>query len=550
MNHIEQLKDLFFIFLAKTFNLSPEKTASITFTINSDPEKKDFGDISSNAAMIIAKEVKNNPRTIAQQIIDSFHYPDLESIQIAGPGFLNFFLKPDFFQKTAHQLFKEGKEFFKLDTTSPKEHFSIEFVSANPTGPLHLGHGRGGIIGDVLGAILQFLGHAVTKEFYINDAGAQIDKLGTSLKIRCQQLLGYDAPLPEDAYHGEYLKDLAQKFIEQFSENVLSQPDSIFAHYAQNHLLTEIKKTLANYGILFDVWFSEKTLHDNDHVAQALETLKNGNFTYTQENAVWFKSTEFGDDKDRVLKRANGQYTYIAADVAYLQNKLNRGFSKIIMILGQDHHSYGTRMRAIMQALGNSPENLQVILYQLVSIKEGGHQVRMSKRAGTIVDLAEVIETVGKDVARFFYLHRKADAHLDFDLELALKQTEENPVFYIQYAYVRTCSILEKAALHKELHDITENDLTELSDDEILLMKKITELKELLVSISKNHQTHLLSYYVIELAHAFHRYYSKNRVINLESIQVSRSRLASIMILRKSFGLCLELLGLNAPEKM
>jgi arginyl-tRNA synthetase len=479
MNTIEQLQNSFFTFLSKTFNLTAQQTKSITFTLNSDPEKKDFGDISSNAAMVIAKETKQNPRAIAQQIVDAFKDGNIKSLQIAGPGFLNFHLNPEFFQKLAHQLFKHNQDFFKLDPAQAKEHFSIEFVSANPTGPLHLGHGRGGIIGDVLGTILSFLGHSVVKEFYINDAGTQIERLGLSLKIRCEQALGHDIQLPEDAYHGDYLKDLAQEFIKEFGENSLTQPEAIFAQFAQDRLLQQIKQTLKNYGIIFDVWFSEKTLHNDNLVAKTIELLTKSNYTYTKENALWFTSTQFGDDKDRVLQRANGQYTYIGADIAYLQNKLQRGFTKIIMVLGQDHHSYGIRMKAIMQALGNSPENLHVILYQLVSIKEGGQQVRMSKRAGTIVNLGDIIETVGKDVARFFYLNRKADAHLDFDIELALKQTEENPVFYIQYAYVRTNSILEKASLHKELDLISEKDLTELGDDEILLLKKIVELKVL-----------------------------------------------------------------------
>lgn len=550
MNNLEALKKSFFDYIQTTFNVNPQQAFSINFTLNTDPSKSEFGDMSSNAAMVIAKEIKNNPRAIAQQIINDFQHDALNKIQTAGPGFLNFFLKQEWFQQLALQLFKEGSSFFQLDSNHPKEHFSLEFVSANPTGPLHLGHGRGGIIGDVLGNILSFLGHNVIKEFYINDAGTQIEKLGISLKIRCQQEIGHTIELPEEAYHGEYLKELAQDFIKEFGSDAVNQPDEIFAQFAKERLLTLLQQTLKNYGIIYDVWFSEKTLHDDDLVNKALELLKSRNYTYVKENAVWFKSTEFGDDKDRVMQRANGQVTYIAADVAYLQNKLQRGFSKIIMVLGQDHHSYVIRMKAIIEALGNNPENLHVILYQLVSLKEGGQQLRMSKRAGTIVNLSDVIEMVGKDVARFFYLNRKADAHLDFDLELALKQTEENPVFYIQYAYVRTCSILEKASLHPQLNDISLVDITELGDDEILLLKKIVELKDLLQSISNNYQTHLLAYYVIELSHAFHRYYGKNRVINLEAPTLSRTRLAFILILKKSFKLSLDLLGLNAPEKM
>lgn len=550
MNSLETLKKSFFTFLATTFNLEPELCNAISFTINNDATKSEFGDVSSNAAMVLAKHLKSNPRTVAQTIVENYKNHSVKSIEIAGPGFLNFYLAQEFFIAVAHALFTTGSRYFALNPEDHKEKFSIEFVSANPTGPLHLGHGRGGIIGDVLGTILSFLGHNVVKEFYINDAGTQIEKLGLSLKIRCQQQLGLDVALPEDAYQGDYIKDLAKEFIHEFGNDALNQPIQIFSQFAQTRLLKNIKKTLEEYGITYDVWFSEKTLHDSDKVAQALQTLDQRGFTYVQDNATWFKSTEFGDDKDRVLKKGQGNYTYISADIAYLQNKLGRGFTKIIMVLGQDHHSYVMRMKAIMQALGNNPDNLDIILYQLVSLKEDGQQVRMSKRAGAIVNLEEVIECVGKDVARFFYLHRKADAHLEFDLALALKKTEENPVYYIQYAYVRTHSILEKAALHKEFEAIKASDLKELGPDEILLLKKIVELKELLVTLSTNFQTHLLAYYVIELAHAFHRYYSKNRVINLEAPSLSRTRLACIQLLNRTFKLCLDLLGLNAPTSM
>lgn len=550
MNNLESLKKSFFTFLITTFKLEQEQINGINFTVNSDATKSEFGDVSTNAAMVLAKKVKINPRAVAQTIVDGYKNPFVSSLKIAGPGFINFYLTQEFFTKMAHQLYTQGNAYFSLSPKDHKEKFSIEFVSANPTGPLHLGHGRGGIIGDVLGTILSFLGHSVVKEFYINDAGTQIEKLGLSLKIRCQQHLGLETTLPEDAYQGEYIIELAKEFIAEFGNDSLNQPIAIFSQFAQHRLLKNIKKTLEEYGIHYNVWFSEKTLHDADNVAEALKTLDQRGFTYVQDNATWFKSTQFGDDKDRVLQKGQGNYTYISADIAYLQNKLERDFTKIIMVLGQDHHSYVTRMKAIMQALGNAPEMLDIILYQLVSLKEGDQQVRMSKRAGAIVNLQEVTECVGKDVARFFYLHRKADAHLEFDLALALKKNEENPVYYIQYAYVRTHSILEKAALHKELESIGAADLNELGPDEILLLKKIVELKELLVGISNNYQTHLLAYYVIELAHAFHRYYSKNRVINLEAPELSRTRLACIQLLNKSFKLCLDLLGLDAPKSM
>ncbi len=548
-NPLNNLRHSFFEYLTTSFSSTSELFNTITFELNTDENKKDFGDISTNAALIIAKALKKNPREIAQTISKDFVHAQIKKTEIAGPGFINFFLTQELFSTLAHLLFADHTSFFAA-TSSPKKRYCIEFVSANPTGPLHLGHGRGGIIGDVLGTILRFLGHDVTKEYYINDAGSQILKLGLSLKIRCQQQLGYEVTFPEDGYHGDYIKTVAQECIQEFGESIINEPEIIFAQYAQTKLLRLIQKTLEEYGIKFDVWFSEKTLHDAQAVKTILEHLEKGGFTFFQEGARWFASTRFGDDKDRVLQKATGEYTYIAADVAYLENKLKRGFDNLIMILGQDHHSYVIRMKALMQALGEDPSRLDIILYQLVTLKEDGELLRMSKRAGTMVTLQEVIETVGKDVARFFYLNRKADAHLEFDMGLALKKTEENPVYYIQYAYVRILSILKKSDDEAALQNISLQDLTDLDSDETALLKKIIALKTLLETISQHYQTHLLAYYTIELAHTFHRYYSKNRVIDLKNPEKSRMRLALMHTLRDTILLCLRLLGLSAPESM
>ncbi len=402
----------------------------------------------------------------------------------------------------------------------------------------------------MLGNVLKFLGHKVTKEFYINDAGAQIKKLGMSLKIRCQQLLGQDVALPEEAYHGEYLIDVAKECIKTHGQSVLDKPDDFFAGYAKEILLKEIQQTLKNYGIQFDVWFSEKTLHDSGAITEELKKLAASNNTYEKDGAVWFKSTDYGDDKDRVLRKSDGELTYVAADIAYLDNKVQRGFDHLIMVLGQDHHSYVSRLKGILQAMGRNPDMLDVILYQLVSIKESGVAVRMSKRTGKFVTLNDIIEAVGTDVARFFYLNRKADAHLEFDVELALKKTDENPVYYIQYAYVRTCSILEKAKETPELSDLTEDDLQGITETDAALIKKIISLKELLNGIGKNYQTHLLTYYLLELAHTFHRYYNDNRVIEPANPAQSKARLLLIKQLKDTFGLSLDLLGISKPEKM
>lgn len=548
MTPISQLEQAFNQFIQQQFSLSEQTLKSLAFTLNTDEAKQQFGDLNSNAALILAKELKQRPQDIAKTIVTQFKHTTVEKIEIAGPGFLNIFLTETTFQELAELLFTNPKSFFT--TSEPKQHISLEFVSANPTGPLHIGHGRGAIIGDVLGNVLTFLGHKVTKEFYINDAGAQMVKLGSSLKIRCQQLLGNDIELPEDAYHGSYLIDIAKECVSTNGSDVVNKPIEFFSAFAEQRLLNNIKQTLQEYGVTFDVWFSEKQLHQNGAIGREITKLTQQSHTYEQEGAVWFKSTQFGDDKDRVLRKANGELTYVAADIAYLDNKLQRKFDHLIMILGQDHHSYVVRLKGILQAMGYSPDMLDVILYQLVTLKESGELLRMSKRAGRSVTLKDVIDTVGKDVARFFYLNRKADAHLDFDVDLALKKTEENPVYYIQYAYVRIQSILEKSQEIKGFEHITAKDAEHITASEHLLIKKILALRELLHNIGNYYQTHLLTYYALELAHLFHKYYSHNRVIDEEHTTQSRARLASMHILKNTCTLILDLLGISKPHKM
>lgn len=550
MNILDTLKQHFFSFLTQEFSLPAEVTRSIALTLNVDVHKQQFGDLSSNAALVLSKLVQKNPRDIATTITQKFSHPTVAKLEIAGPGFINFYLTEDTYKTIGTELYTEGAQFFSKSPEEQTLNYSVEFVSANPTGPLHIGHGRGGIIGDVLSRVLRLRGHNVTAEFYINDAGSQIKKLGDSLKARCLQAAGLPAELPEEGYHGEYLVALAQQCMHEFGKEVIDKPDSFFAQYGKEHLLAQIKATLELYNIKFDVWFSEKTLHDSGAIDRALDLLTQRGFIYEKEGAYWFRSTDFGDDKDRVVKRGSGELTYVAADIAYLQNKLERGAQKLVMVLGQDHHSYVVRLKAVLSALGHNPDDLDVILYQLVTLKESGELVRLSKRAGRIVSLKDIIETVGVDVARFFYLNRKADAHLDFDIDLALKKTEENPVFYIQYAYVRTGSILEKAAEVAELANITQADALYLSKEEQFLLKKIVSLRTTLKEINDGYHTHALAYYVLELAHAFHSYYAAHRVINPQDINTSRGRLLAITLLRQTFKTCLDLLGIHAPQRM
>ncbi len=534
--------------IAQTYVVAPEQRKKFQAILNTDAQRQAFGDLSFNAPLVLAGIVGKPPRVIAQTITQTLKHAAVERIEIAGPGFINLFLTADAYKQLATELITQDNQFFKQPSAST--HYSIEFVSANPTGPLHFGHGRGGIIGDVLGNVLRFLGYPVTKEFYINDAGSQIHKLGLSLKVRCLQQLNQAATLPEDGYQGEYLIDLAKKCVQAHGSKILELDDSFFEQYATIHLLTMIKETLASYGITYDVWFSEKTLHDSNAIRAAVEYLKQHDYTYEQDGALWFKASQFGDEKDRVIRKNDGQWTYLASDIAYMRSKTDRGAQHLVMVLGQDHHGYVDRIHGLQKALGLEQYPVDIILYQLVSLSEQGQKVRMSKRAGRIVTLQDIIDTVGRDVARFFFLHRKADAHLDFDLELALKKTEENPVYYVQYAYVRMNSILQKAASLQALQNITLADIAGTGPSEYLIIKKIAALKEVLETIAHNYQTHQLTYYALELSQLFHSYYGAHKIINLENVPQSRARLLVLQQLQRTLSHTLDILGISTPQSM
>ena len=548
MNIIEQIEQSFNQFIERFLTVSPDLLSKATFSINTDESKAQFGDLSSNVAMILAKELKRSPIELAEMIAGGFAHEYVKQTAVHAPGFLNIYLNDKALQHLVGELHHQGSSFFRIYKTAT-ESINIEFVSANPTGPLHVGHGRGAIIGDVLAKVLNFAGQKATKEFYINNAGAQMQKLGNSLFIRCQQICGVDVALPEDAYHGEYLIELASQLIKEEGQAVLDHDISFFAQYGEKHMLAQLKETLAAYGVTFDVWFPETKLHQGE-IEKALKILHKNGYLYELDGATWFKATEFGDDKDRVLVKADGEYTYAAADVAYMQDKFDRGFNHLVMILGHDHHSYLTRLHCIQKALKLDQFPLDIILYQLVKMKQSGDLVRMSKRAGNIITLQDVIQTVGTDVARFFFLNRKADAQLEFDVDLAMKRTDENPVYYIQYAYVRTKSILAKAQEQEIYHNISSADAEHIGQSESMLIKKIVALKSIIHTICQTNQTHLLTYYALELAHIFHSYYGKNRVIEDGKIGQSRARLLMIKTLKETLGTTLGLLGISCPERM
>ncbi|MBU1008264.1 arginine--tRNA ligase [Candidatus Dependentiae bacterium] len=570
MSVIRLIKKLLFELLKQEYQLSEKQALSIQIELNTS-DSKDFGDVTCNAALVLAKELKLNPRAVAQQIKEKIEAEQklsqyIASIDIAGPGFINIFFHENTWQTIAHELFTHHNELFQPEQSEqakPRKKYLLEFVSANPTGPLHLGHGRGGIIGDVLANVLGFLGHEAHREFYINDAGAQIEKLGRSFKARCYQELEQPIEFPDDGYAGEYLIELAKECLEKHGNSLLEKEDYFFQEYAKEQLLEQIKQTLDRYGIQFDRWFSERQLHKSGAVEQVIQLLRDKGLVYKKDDATWFQSTKFGDDKDRVVKKSDGTLTYIAADIAYHKDKFDRGYDKLIDILGQDHHGYVTRLKATLESVIEKKDCLDVILYQLVSIKSCGEQVKMSKRAGTFEKLEDVIEKVGTDVARFFYLNRKANAHLDFDLDTALKKTEENPAYYIQYSYVRTNSLFEKAgkidALRLFVEALQTGDTkkerikeaaSHVDQAAIALIKKISSLETVLSTVASTYQTHLLSYYTLELARMFHAYYAGNKIINPDDIETSKSRLLLTKLVQQTLDLCLDLLGLSKPKRM
>ena len=562
MNIVGQTRHDITQVVKRLFSADEAILASLDVSINTDKDRS-FGDVSSNVAMIIAKSVKRNPREVAQEIKDALllenHAQRIENIVIAGPGFLNITFSQAAWVAELSSMEQQGGKFFH-NPLAKKLRYLLEYVSANPTGPVHLGGGRGGIIGDVIANVLAFLGHDVSREYYVNDAGNQVKLLGACFKARCLQEFGFIQELPEGGYAGEYLIDVAKQCVAEHGKTVLDKSDDFFEEYVKKALLEIIKKDLAEYGVSYDTWFSEKSLHLDGSVSVALQALHDKELAYEKDGALWFKAELFGDSKDRVLRKSNGEMTYIAADVAYHKNKFDRGFDRLIDILGQDHHGYVTRLKATMEALGYPAENLHVIVYQLVTIKENDIAVRMSKRAGNFTQLRDVVETVGKDCARFFYLNRKADAHLEFDLGIALKKTEENPVFYLQYAYVRTGSVLSKAAQEPQLADYVatlhdgnnESVFADyvLSEHDLALTRKMLAFTEVLNAVAINYHSHVLAYYALELAQVFHNYYAHNRVIDVENIATSRVRLFMVMRVRALLALCLDLLGLSKPERM
>lgn len=529
----------------KELKLAKDSKTEVILDFPTDPR---FGELSSNIALKISKQLKSSPQEIASHLIPSiknnlkkFNLDKyIQEVKIEGAGFVNFYLKNDFFLDYLGAINLGGKKSLKLDYGKGKR-VLIEFVSANPTGPLSVAHARQAVVGDVLANVLEFIGFKVKKEFYLNDEGNQINILAASTELRRRELNGEKIEFPPDYYQGDYIYEIARQMIAK-KIKIQDDPD-----YPANYILGIIKKELQDFGVRFDTWYSQKSLRESGKIKKAFDFLRGKGYLYEQEGALWFKSTQFGDDKDRVVTKSDGSYTYLAPDIAYHQDKYRRGFDWLINLWGPDHHGYISRLKASVQAFGKSADTLSIIIVQLATIFRAGKPVQMSTRRGQYITLREVLDEVGRDASRFFFLMRRASSHLDFDLEVAKKQTSENPVFYVQYAYARICSILRSSNIKIEVKKINLVLLKE--KEEITLIKKLWQFSYILNVCLVTQDPYMLTVYLQEVAENFHKFYDLHRVLG-EDNSLTQARLALIEGTRITIAAGLELLGISTPEKM
>jgi len=516
------------------------------------PPQKEFGDFATNFAMQAAKSLRCNPRAAAEAVVDRIDCPYIERAEIAGPGFINLYLRPDWVYKLLRAILDEGDDYGSIRQEHP-EKIQLEYVSANPTGPLHVGHGRGAAVGSSLANLMKAAGYDVTREYYINDAGNQIENLALSVNARYLSLLGVECEFPENGYHGTDITETAQRIAHIYGDKFLKLKEAerlqAFKTLALKEKLAALKEDLQAFNVDFDVWFSERTLHEEGCIKAACDFLCEKGYMYEHEGALWLKSTEYGDDKDRVVIRENGVPTYLAADIAYHRNKFERGFDHVINLWGADHHGYIARMKAAVGALGYRPEQLEVLILQMVSLFRNGEPVKMSKRTGQSVTLNELIEEVGTDAARFFFIMRSIDSQLDFDLTLATEKSSENPVYYVQYAHARICSILRQ--IEEEKISVDESaPLTSLREEvEITLIKKLGEYPELVAGAARERAPHRIAHYLYDLAGLFHSFYNQCRILGVEP-EAQQARLLLVIAVRRVLRHALAILGISAPERM
>jgi arginyl-tRNA synthetase len=520
------------------------------------PRVEAHGDFATNVALTLAKPNRCSPKDIAASFVEQLADGDgfFASVEIAGPGFINLVVSPSAWFQVLGEIHRLDHNYGRSDFGHGSS-VQVEFVSANPTGPLHVGHGRGAALGDALASILEATGHRVEREYYINDAGTQIETLGRSVFLRYQQLLGHQVAFPETCYQGDYIQVLAREMQEIHGNSYLHVAEeealSQFSDYAGKRILDGIRNDLLEFGVNYDKWFSEKSLYENGAVDRVIETLKAAGHIYEKDGALWFRSTALGDEKDRVVVRANGMTTYFASDLAYHQDKYLRGLDLVIDLWGADHHGYMDRMYAGVMALGKERQALRLLLVQLVNLLRKGQQVAMSTRAGEFVTLREVIAEVGRDAARFIFLTRRSDSPLDFDLELAKEKSADNPVYYVQYAHARISSIIRLAEEQKlALDDKEKLDFNRLNlPEELALIKQLSLYPEVVENSARFLEPHRIPYYLTQLASAFHSYYKHHRIIQ-DDLALAQARFTLVQAIRVVIRNGLGLLGVSAPEKM
>ena len=522
------------------------------------PANKDNGDYSTNVAMAGARAFKKAPRMIAEAIVSCIDLDGtaFERVEIAGPGFMNFFLSQQFYSNVLKDVFSCGKDYGKSDYGQGKR-VLVEFVSANPTGPMHIGNARGGAIGDCLASVLDWAGFSVNREFYVNDASNQIEKFATSLEVRYLQHYDSSVELPEDAYHGQDIVEHAENFIKEYGDKYVNADSKerrkALVDFALPKNIAGLERDLGRYRITYDKWFRESTLHNDGSVQRVIDALKEKGVTYEQDGALWFKASEYGNDKDIVLVRANGLPTYIVPDIAYHYNKLvTRGYDKAIDVLGADHHGYVPRMKAALTALGLDASRLDCVIMQMVRLVREGETIKLSKRSGKAITLNTLIDEVPLDAARFFFNLREPNSHFDFDLELAAKQSSENPVYYVQYAHARICSIIKKAQEQGvELKTPSDDELALLnSKEEKDLIRHLSLLTDEIVSAAKSYDPAKITHYVIELATLFHKFYNAQRVMLDDNEGLMQARLFLCKAVKDTIYNILTMLKITAPEVM
>ncbi len=546
------------------------------------------GDFASNIALVLAKAARTKPRELAEKIVAALpESREISRVEIAGPGFINFYLSPDAYHAVIPKILCDGHAYGRSEKGAG-ERVQVEFVSANPTGPLHVGHGRGAAYGAVVADLLEAIGYDVHREYYVNDAGRQMDILGTSVWLRYLELCDEEITFPVNGYKGDYIWDIAATLHRESGDQYRHSVDEVFAgvptdepeggdkeahidglianakqllgdnryrfvfELGLNTILDDIRDDLELFGVKYDEWYSERTLMESGAVNKALERLRAAGHVYEKEGALWFRSTDFGDEKDRVVERDNGQTTYFASDIAYHMDKLERGFERVIDVWGADHHGYVPRVKAALEALGSDPSKLDVLLVQFANLYRAGEKVQMSTRSGSFVTLRELRKEVGADAARFFYVMRKCEQHLDFDLDLAKSQSSDNPVYYVQYAHARVCSVLRQAAEKKisvEISDGTANLERLTEGHELQLLKTLSRYPEVVELSATNQEPHQLSHYLRDLANDFHTYYNAHQFL-VDDEELRDARIKLILAVRQTLRNGLNLLGVSAPESM